>query len=1292
MQFINDRAIGRAIISLLLAATVLICPFIALEIHSYATTPEKGLQYFEDDFNRADGEVKNGWIYFSSKNTTTHTIDDGKLIAQDGTISGNNGVCTSTLERPMSEGSINQKVTVDIDNLSSLANTAVANVHLRQIHADHSKASDLSYFVEADCKHIRIGMVKSNWTKNYLSAEQTYTHNYTHQYKIEFAAYGLYPTTLTATLFDETDGHKAIVTVSAQDNTAQLQRYGTVALSFTKNSAGQNKAVFDNFVYTQTDTMKCYDDFSRSNGEIKNDWSTGSRTISSINDNVLKLQTKHNQNDYDPYVEDTAIMRPFSEASLNQIVSVDFHTTQLRVDPQGIALIARCQEDRPSASGYTHYIAQIKFSGQKENDKVAYIYFYKGAELIMYEPALGTDGNGNFITGAIDRDFRLQFSVKSISDTETQLVASFYQINDKNNPILVKTISTVDSTPELQSAGTAGVTLFDKYNVAYNIMNFTYVEQPDYEIKEIFPDDDAIPMIFSDNFDDENGNIHGVNDWIDQQFLLKGVNIASVKKGKLYIDNGALEGEGAYTNKIMRPMSEGTLNQSVSMDIENLGKIDRAEIDLRLLEIAADSDAVNNRHAMYACQITPTALGFSTRVSWAKGEIAAVNWEYKEGHIYRITASATGSLPTTLTATLYDLTAGGEIVATVTTRDESLTTANNRTAQLPGTVGISYQGKVPLIIDNFKYEQTDSVGCHDRFNRKSGKVGNNWVIGSGSEKTAISSAKLVMNNGGVNDMWGTALMRPMSEAAIDQYVGIEYARPDGATNLSAPIIFARSQTDTLVTVDGKQGFATYYAQLSFTGEWTSKISVYKVANDGVRTLLKEGTVKDYGSASTGTARLQLIAEGSNPTKLTAILYVVSQNRFFKVYNGTVYDNQPELQKAGTAGVSYANSTKTFTIDRFSYLLPQEQPADPPLPEDLPDNYMAYFSGTVASGEFGQWIELEPNKTYVYTVRLKKILNSGGFAIRAQYNPSNSGRIYKDVTIISRTYDDNTFDETIEFTVPKDAHIQQNGKARIKILVHEGGLGSVGYAIGFKVYDKNDPQQTNLLVNADFKKGLYGWSGHGVYTQGITEANILVSKGSGEVQLMKYDPLTFVRDDSDIYFDDGDWASVFGIMNFDANPGKISGRLVDSNNKPIKSATVLLTPGSLTAKTDNNGYFVFDIVPVDIYTLSVRLADGTEEDFDEIIDVKEESEVNIDLTYDENSDDFDLDFEYDEYDEEEFEEDSPSKKTSTVRKKVVKQIVVENDIPWLLIICIVAVCLVGVAVLVFVIIKKRKKKI
>jgi hypothetical protein len=71
------------------------------------------------------------------------------------------------------------------------------------------------------------------------------------------------------------------------------------------------------------------------------------------------------------------------------------------------------------------------------------------------------------------------------------------------------------------------------------------------------------------------------------------------------------------------------------------------------------------------------------------------------GHVYRITLSVTGTSPTTLIATAYDITAG-QIVATISGTDDTAILQN------PGTVGF-FNNDVgrSVFIDNFLYTTTD---------------------------------------------------------------------------------------------------------------------------------------------------------------------------------------------------------------------------------------------------------------------------------------------------------------------------------------------------------------------------------------------------------------------------------------------------------------------------------------------------------------------------------------------------------------------------------------------------------
>ncbi len=427
---------------------------------------------FSDDFNRADGYVANDWIpWHSATGEETNVIVDNKLKVID---NAGNGVCTRILERPIATaGAINQYVSVEIHNLGDLSNFSTANIHLRNIHTKYNNnihngtsGPDLSYYVETAYDHIQIRKVNSNWTTTAVSERVDYNHIYGHIYRVEFTAQGRYPTKLTATLYDVTADNTAVATVTAEDSTSFLQiYYGTVALSCTRNEAGQDYALFDNFVYRQADEIICNDTLIRTDGVIGNDWNVGSRADTSFNENgELQFTTKHN-NDTELYIEDSALMRPIVEASLNQVLSIDFQSlaSASGQGPQGPVLIARCQGERPTSDNC--YIARL-FTGDGKNFA---LWIFRGATVISSTTFISNNGGI-----PLNTKYRFQFSATSISETETKLFATLYNITDENVPIIVKTTEVIDSTLELQKAGTAGFSVVDRNSIKGWVNNFKY--------------------------------------------------------------------------------------------------------------------------------------------------------------------------------------------------------------------------------------------------------------------------------------------------------------------------------------------------------------------------------------------------------------------------------------------------------------------------------------------------------------------------------------------------------------------------------------------------------------------------------------------------------------------------------------------------------------------------------------------------------------------------------------------------------------------------------------------------
>ena len=1208
---IQNKKSRRVIVSSLLATAILVSPCFTANLSLNATSSaENGLISFEDNFNYSNGRIDNkgGWVskYVGTTPASSHQVKSKVLVAED--FSDCNGACTCTTERPMSEATVNQRASAKILNLNDLVNHSSANLHLRVVHGNHAKESDVSYFARVTSESIKIMKTGADWTVSDISSggnETAFSIKKNHIYQVEFSAYGLCPTTLTATLYDISDGNKAVATVSGTDDTAELQRMGTTALSFTRNNSGQKSCMFDNFKYEQIDSLVYNDNFNRNDGSISNGWKTGSMAVATISDKTLNLKMSHVESPYEPHIEETALVRPMSEKSLDQLIQVEFKRPANWADIGGV-IIARAQSETVTSDNCYRFVTHFAFDGAGNWTEYIYLQNSQGEEL--FRDLLRIDP---------DTKCLMQLCVNSISETETLLVATLYDVDNDYAPIYQNKV--IDNDSNLQQAGSAGISLLDRWNGTLTMDNFSYVTPPRVEAAQIYPVDDPLPVKYEDNFDEQTGNAHGSNGWIDQRYLTDKDNFAQTKDGVLILDNGEMTDTGAYNYKLLRPMSEATLNQRVSVDLMNLDEIESAEVDLRIIEIPSDFNKVAMQ-SFYGIIIEKGTMVFCTRISWGQGEISGLEYEYKEGHIYRLVVTAQGSIPTVMVATLYDVTDGGAEVATLTARDMTLQTSDHRSAQLPGTVALSYRGENPAKFDNFVYEQMDAKVFHDSFNRKNGAPENGWVLGDNAVNSTVNSVKLLMDNSGIDDIWGASMMRPMSEKAIEQQVVTQFNYVASNSSLIQPVIFARANTDTKVTVDGAQGFSCYYTQLKYTGDWSATLYLYKVSQDGTKTLLAEKSTDIYGRLSNATARIYLMAQGTNPTKLNASLVVVEESKIYDIVNITLTDDQPELQQEGTAGMSFAGTGGKFTVEKFSYFKSVEIPAENPVPKDMNERYMAYFTGTVASGNFGQWVELDPGKEYVYSVRLKKLLDSGGFGIRVQYNPINVGRIYKEFAYDSIEIDETACRYICEFHVPDNAHILPNGKARIQIVVHEGGLSSTGYATDFHVYEKTDPTKKNLLVNPDFKKGFYAWEGHGYYIQGADVGGVMKTLGSEEVWLVPYDELAFVRDDSDIYFDDGDWASIYYDENGeyiveDSKAASIKGQIRNSTKNPLAGVTVRLNDAAFETKTDKNGYFEFADLPEDYYFLSILMKDGSECEFNEMLIVDAGTQLELALTYD-----------------------------------------------------------------------------
>ena len=437
-----------------------------------STTEDNSIIIFQDNFNRTDRDIHNdnGWysVWESESSTLSHVIENGHLMLNDYSVGG-----FSFSQRPASEATLNQRVSVDILNLGSLANYATANIYLRFTGKSTSQNSAYGYRVVVTNEYIQILRDGNLWDSYALTTggEKTYySHCYGNTYRIEFVAVAANPTKLYATLYDVTAGNVAVAATNGTDSTSGYQIAGTTALGSTRNGAGQTTAIYDNYIYEQTDKIIIQDDFNRDNSQIGNDWVASSKASGNIVSNSVILKPSYNNKI--SLVPESAWIRPMSEATLNQSVSAEFQsvvvsdageiTSQGRINSGGV-IIARCQGETANASNCYYYIARLGFNGADAWRTDLYLYNTEGV----------------IATGTISRDpsakYRLELSVTSVSDTESKVTAYFHDVNAEGNITGTATVfDIIDDDPNLQKAGTVGFSAYAEYATVLSVEDFLY--------------------------------------------------------------------------------------------------------------------------------------------------------------------------------------------------------------------------------------------------------------------------------------------------------------------------------------------------------------------------------------------------------------------------------------------------------------------------------------------------------------------------------------------------------------------------------------------------------------------------------------------------------------------------------------------------------------------------------------------------------------------------------------------------------------------------------------------------
>ncbi len=727
----------KAALSLVLAAAMMLGLFagIITPANAAITTDDNGLLTFTDDFNRDTLTGDNsGWIELKTGDATNNKIEDGVLNLTDTSIENHRGYGYDLVMRPMSEAAIDQKASIEINNISSLPRDfCSANLHLRLLGTKSMTAgkntgwSEESYIARVNGTYLQIqkvlfrhgnyggDMACLDLSGGAVSESLTGINN-THTYKLEFSASGTWPTTLTATLYDVTEG-KVVARAKGYDDTPSLQTAGTSALSACGGASNfmdnPKVALVDNFVYEQLDNSVFYDDFERA--EVGNDWISTSATMgtgSNAGDlyivGPVKATTANNG-------ATTVAKRPMSEAAINQKASTTFSTIGhmgWTGNPAGSNLASANVfvriTDTASAStpGYFAAAGQTSLKLYKVDSTGKVTALGDGVSFgnLPVEYTYTTSGNYK-----VTAKYKLELVAEGTYPTK--LTANLY---DLINNELVYTYYYEDSTAELQQPGTTGVSQTGS----------TYARNGYFHD---FSSQNLDNNIVFDNFDRTTGVSGDNSGWIEQ-----GVVAGNVASGTNFIGNTGTETDwagmlrmkstawGEYTkNVLLRPMSEAAIDQQVSISEAAMGHAgwyssasQKSTINVHVRVMGTDSANVTSYFAALGQGPKDTTTNKTTGhltiyKSDSTGKVTplkTITLPDLNGNIkWRLSLKAEGTYPTVLTASVYNYTdnAWAYELEVADSTDE---------LQTAGTAGVSIQGANRISkFDNFLYEYSEAA-------------------------------------------------------------------------------------------------------------------------------------------------------------------------------------------------------------------------------------------------------------------------------------------------------------------------------------------------------------------------------------------------------------------------------------------------------------------------------------------------------------------------------------------------------------------------------------------------------
>ena len=481
---------------------------------------------FSDSFDNGLGD----WVVANNG----ATVSGGKLNLATGENS-TVGYAQNIITRPDNESRKNQSVTVEV-TCAEFAAGKLPAIWLRVQEDANGVKSGYALIYDKKANVYGIWINDTNGNKKLLNGSiKAIAHSYfggtakDDTYKVTFSATGTNPTVLSIhTEFETINWVRDDYTV-IEDSTTLYQNAGTVGLSAI-SSTENDVVALDNFKYTSSDIMtdvNVKENFDKADTIENWDFALNGASIS---DGKLNIKTG---SDKTAGYTENLVTRKATESRTDQSVTIQVSTNEI-------------------AAGKIPAI-WLRVSEDVNGKKSGYVLVYDRKSNYFGVWHIATDGTAKLLNGAFFRIAYSYFGGNGANDTynitfsatgtyPTVITASAYF---SKNTSWVTTNTVEDSTKELQTSGTVGLSVISATeNDSIGIDSFVY---------------NGTGALTKVTVNDEFDN--GIGDWEDPSGLAK----PEVTNGKMQFNISGSKLVSDYY--IRRPLTEGGINQSVSVDI-----------------------------------------------------------------------------------------------------------------------------------------------------------------------------------------------------------------------------------------------------------------------------------------------------------------------------------------------------------------------------------------------------------------------------------------------------------------------------------------------------------------------------------------------------------------------------------------------------------------------------------------------------------------------------------------------------------------------------------------------------